>query len=305
MSAIKNLSLEPEAKRLQKIEQEIKDSCSSFKPKKGTGSNPRSCGHWYVRSRVCIVCKTKVEKREGRAFDYLVQGLQLSHEAVALTKRFTTKSYCVKERKLHLVLDLDHTLLHATNVSRLSKAEKYLIREAREVLRKIVVGEDSTEFLTKLRPFVHDFLKEANEMFTMYVYTMGTRDYAKALLELIDPEGDYFEGRVIKGDDSPYVKTLDLVWAEERGVLIVDDTASVWTHHKSNLVEISKYNYFRDDGQKDSKPYSEEKGDESESNGALANVLKLLREVHCEFFRVKKDQLESQDVRLLLKINRT
>ncbi|CAH2067800.1 unnamed protein product [Thlaspi arvense] len=313
MSVLKNLSLEPEEKikSVQKIEHEIRESCSSLvaeveskKPHKSTqkpkGRSTRSCGHWYVRHRACVVCKSKVDKREGRAFDYLVQGLQLSHEAVALTKRFTTRSSCLKERKLHLVLDLDHTLLHCTQVSRLSKAEKYLLRESREDLRKMEVGEDSTEYLTKLRPFVHDFLMEANEMFTMYAYTMGSRDYAKALLELIDPEGDYFEDRVITADDSPFVKTLDLVLAEERGVVIVDDTRSVWTHHKSNLVEISKYNYFRDDGQQDSKPYSEEKIDESEDDGALANVLKLLKELHSGFFRVKKDQLESQDVRLLL-----
>ncbi|VVA97538.1 unnamed protein product [Arabis nemorensis] len=163
------------------------------------------------------------------------------------------------------------------------------------------VGEDSTEFLTKLRPFVREFLKEASKMFTMYAYTMGSRDYAKALVELIDPTGVYFEDRVITKEDNPYAKTLDLVLAEERGVVIVDDTASVWTHHKSNLVEISKYNYFRDNGPQGSKPYSEEKSDESESDGGLANVLKLLKEVHSGFFRVKKDQLESQDVRLLLK----
>ncbi|CAA7058612.1 unnamed protein product [Microthlaspi erraticum] len=308
MSVIRNLALESDAKRLQKIEQEIRDFVNQ-KSKTPIKSNPRSCGHWYVRYRVCIVCKSKVDKREGRAFDYLVQGLQLSHEAVTLTKRFTTQYYSLKEKKLHLVLDLDNTLLHVMNVSRLSKAEKYLIKEAsstsplRDDLWKIEVGKYSTEYLTKLRPFVRDFLEEANEMFTVSVYTMGSRDYAKALLELIDPEEVYFEGRVITGDDSPYVKTLDLVLAEERGVVIVDDTRSVWTHHKSNLVEISKYYYFRDNAQQESssKPYSEEKSDESEGDGGLANVLKLLKEVHCGFFRVKKDQLLSQDVRLLLK----
>jgi RNA polymerase II C-terminal domain phosphatase-like 3/4 len=46
-------------------------------------------------------------------------------------------------------------------------------------------------------------------------------------------------------------------------------------------------------------PYSEEKTDESESEGGLANVLKLLKEVHQRFFRVE-EELESKDVRSLL-----
>jgi RNA polymerase II C-terminal domain phosphatase-like 3/4 len=63
-------------------------------------------------------------------------------------------------------------------------------------------------------------------------------------------------------------------------------------------VDISKYSYFRLKGQ-DSMPYSEEKTDESESEGGLANVLKLLKEVHQRFFRVE-EELESKDVRSLL-----
>lgn len=80
----------------------------------------------------------------------------------------------------------------------------------------------------------------------------------------------------------------------------MDDRRDVWPDHKSNLVEISSYEYFRmsNIGQC-SKPYSEERLDESECNGGLVNVLRLLKEVHCGFFRVKED-LESKDVRLLL-----
>ncbi|CAH2035151.1 unnamed protein product [Thlaspi arvense] len=260
-----------------------------------------SCGHWYVRHGVCIACESTVDKREGRPFDYLEQGLQLSHEAVAFTKRSATRFHCLKEKKLHLVLDLDHTLLHSTEVSYLSQAEKYLIEEADSTSREDLCKLDA-EYLTKLRPFLRSFLKEASEMFTMYVYTMGNRDYAKAVLELVDPKRIYFGERVITRDESPYMKTLDLVLSEERGVVIVDDTPDVWTHHhKSNLVEISKYNYFRVDGlPEESTSYSEEKRDESENDGGLANVLKLLKEVHCGFFSVKEDQFESQDVRFLL-----
>lgn len=189
MSVVENFSSEPQAKR-QKIEPKINESSSSL-------SSSSSCGHWYVFHGICIACKSTVNKSQGRAFDYIFNGLQLSHEAVALTKCFTTKFSCLNDKKLHLVLDLDHTLLHTVMVPSLSQAEKYLLEEAgsatREDLWKIKAIGDPMEFLTKLRPFVRDFLNEANQMFTMYVYTKGSREYAKQVLELIDPKKLYFE----------------------------------------------------------------------------------------------------------------
>ncbi|KAL9298901.1 putative protein-serine/threonine phosphatase [Arabidopsis thaliana] len=138
-------------------------------------------------------------------------------------------------------------------------------------------------------------------MFTMFVYTMGSRIYAKAILEMIDPKKLYFGNRVITKDESPRMKTLNLVLAEERGVVIVDDTRDIWPHHKNNLIQIRKYKYFRRSGL-DSNSYSEKKTDEGENDGGLANVLKLLREVHRRFFIVEVEEvLESMDVRSLLK----
>ncbi|CAA7015584.1 unnamed protein product [Microthlaspi erraticum] len=287
------------------VENMVKDFETTIKVSSSSPPSSSSCGHCYVRYGVCIVCKSAVDKSQGRAFDYLLQGLQLSHEAVRSTKRFTTQYHCHNNKKLHLVLDLDHTLLHSVRVSRLSKEEKYLIEEAgsktREDLWQIKHREGSNDpYLIKLRPSLRKFLEEAEEMFVMYVYTMGTRGYAKARLKLIDPDGIYFGDRVITRDESPCEKTLGLVLAEERGVVIVDDTRHVWTHHKSNLVQIIKYNYFRDNGKQVSKTYSEEKRDESEKGGPLAKVLTLLKEVHCGFFGVKEELLESQDVRLLV-----
>ncbi|XP_010487640.1 PREDICTED: RNA polymerase II C-terminal domain phosphatase-like 4 [Camelina sativa] len=279
------------------VESDYMEVAPSINESSPSPSSSRSCDHWYVRYGVCIACKSTVNKRQGRAFNYLIKGLQLSHEAAVFTKRFTTQYHLVNEKKLHLVLDLDYTLLDSIRASLLSETDKYLLEEAcsREDLWRVDTG-----FLTKLRPFVHEFLKEANKMFTMYVYTMGNRVYAKSVLKAIDPKRIYFGDRVITRDESPYAKTLDLVLAEERGVVIVDDTRDVWTHHQSNLVEINEYHYFRVvDGPEEPISYTAEKTDESSSDGELAKVLNILKEVHCGFFRVKED-LESQDVRFLL-----
>ncbi|VVB12503.1 unnamed protein product [Arabis nemorensis] len=190
-------------------------------------------------------------------------------------------------------------------VSELTEEEKYLIGEVdlREDLWRFNRGY-SSEFLIKLRPFVCEFLKEANKMFSMYVYTMGDRDYANTVLKLIDPEKVYFGRRVITRKESPYIKTLDLVLVHECGVVIVDDSSHVWPDHKRNLLEITKYNYFRDKTSRDvdySKSYAEEKRDGSQKDGSLANVLRVLKDVYERIFNggIEKElDVDSKDVRM-------
>ncbi|XP_010477263.1 PREDICTED: RNA polymerase II C-terminal domain phosphatase-like 4 [Camelina sativa] len=271
----------------------IENAFLGLESKRVTTSN---CDHFFVRYGICCNCRSTVDRDYGRAFDYLVHGLQLSHKAVSATKTHTTQLACENEKKLHLVLDLDHTLLHSVTVSRLSKAEEYLLGESYSRNDLWTLG---TEMLIKLRPFVHEFLKEANELFSMYVYTMGNRDYAQAVLKLIDPKKVYFGDRVITREESGFTKTLDLVLAHERGVVIVDDTRQVWSDdHNRNLLQITKYNFFRDYDHVGPKSYAEEKRDESSSHGSLAYVLKILKEVHQGFF--SGGELHSKDVRLLL-----
>ncbi|KAH0890366.1 hypothetical protein HID58_052795 [Brassica napus] len=150
------------------------------------------------------------------------------------------------------------------------------------------------EHLIKLRPFLDEFLREANKLFYMYVYTMGTYRYAQNVLSLIDPDKLYFGDRVITREKSPHKKTLDLLSADKRRVVIVDDTSSVWPQHKRNLLEIAKYIYFRDGMKWES--YAEKKRDESRSKGALSNVLKLLQQAHRRF-----QDFDSNDLRLLIR----
>ena len=85
--------------------------------------------------------------------------------------------------------------------------------------------------VTKLRPNVHTFLEEASKLFEMYIYTMGSRDYALEMAELIDPKNKYFDSRIISRDDSTQEKqkSLDIVLGRENAVLIVDDTKRVTT----------------------------------------------------------------------------
>ncbi|EOA36682.1 hypothetical protein CARUB_v10012035mg [Capsella rubella] len=197
-----------------------------------------------------------------------------------------------KKKKLHLVLDLDHTLIHSRLVSDLSIQEKYLLEEAktRQDLWRC------NEYMIKLRPCVHEFLLEANKLFTMHVYTMASSSYAETVLRCIDPDQVYFGNRVIAREASPYFKTLDLVQADKRKVVIVDDTVDVWPYDERNLLHITRYKYFRDDDDTMSESYAEEKKDESRRRGSLANVFRFLQDAHKRF----QEELGVKDVRLLI-----
>jgi RNA polymerase II subunit A-like phosphatase len=41
-----------------------------------------------------------------------------------------------------------------------------------------------------------------SEIYEMHVYTMGTRSYADAICDVIDPDGHIFGGRVLSRDES-------------------------------------------------------------------------------------------------------
>ncbi|XP_010500109.1 PREDICTED: RNA polymerase II C-terminal domain phosphatase-like 4 [Camelina sativa] len=211
-------------------------------------------------------------------------------------ERKKNKNKKKKKKKLHLVLDLDHTLIQSKVVRNLPMEEKYLLEEADSRLDLWICSYDSCcEFMIKLRPFVHEFLLEANKLFTMHVYTMSSSSYAKTVLKLIDPDKVYFGDRVITREASPYYKTLDLVKADKRRVVIVDDTVDVWPYHQRNLLQITRYKYFRDAGTM-SESYAEAKKDESRRKGSLAYVLKFLKHVHKRF----EEELDCKDLRPLI-----
>ncbi|XP_034681267.1 RNA polymerase II C-terminal domain phosphatase-like 4 isoform X6 [Vitis riparia] len=129
---------------------------------------------------------------------------------------------------------------------------------------------ESMPMLAKLRPFVCIFLKEASKMFEMYVYTMGEQFYALEMVKVLDPRTVYFSSSVISQADSTqrHQKGLDVVLGPKSAVLILDDT---------------------------------ERSDESEPDGALATILKVLQQTQSTLFDPElSDNFSGRDVRQVL-----
>lgn len=87
--------------------------------------------------------------------------------------------------------------------------------------------------LMKLRPFLRTFLKEANKLFRMYIYTTREQDYATEVAKLLDPQCVYFPSTVICQSNNTTMnqRGLDFVLAPENLVIILDDKEHVSSSH--------------------------------------------------------------------------
>lgn len=208
-------------------------------------SSSSSCSHPTFLDGRCEICR-QVDAHSffsAVPLEYITKGLRMSSEEIDRRRASELKNLLSK-KKLYLVLDLDHTLLH--NISSLG--------------------------IVKLRPFVHKFLKETSRLFELCIYTMGARPRANKMAQILDPDKRYFDFRIISREDCTVKnkKGLDVVLADESVVVIVDDTESVWDKHKSNLIPIDAYHYS---------PEYKTKPDD-----ALVRTLEILKNVHKRFF---------------------
>jgi RNA polymerase II C-terminal domain phosphatase-like 3/4 len=286
---------------------------SHEEPGTSSDTSPKSdvCTHPGVMGGMCIRCGEKVDDQTGVAFGYIHKDLRLANEEIARLRDKDLKSL-YRHKKLYLVLDLDHTLLNSTRFMDILPEEKYLSCRAESVqgvdaTRGSLFRLDAMHMMTKLRPYVHTFLKEASSLFEMYIYTMGERAYAMQMAKLLDPENVYFNLKVIAQGDCTqrHQKGLDVVLGQESAVIILDDTEPVWVKHKENLILMERYHFFASSCKQfgfNCQSLSQLQNDENEAEGSLATVLQVLKRIHTMFYDpVLGDNLADRDVRQILK----
>ncbi|XP_072961312.1 RNA polymerase II C-terminal domain phosphatase-like 4 isoform X1 [Typha angustifolia] len=259
---------------------------------------------------LCMRCgQLEEDDGSGVAFGYIHKDLKLGATEMDRLRGADLKKL-LREKKLILILDLDHTLLNSTRLVDVSIEEDYLIRQAdstKDDPGRSLFRLDSIHMLTKLRPFIHDFLREASSMFDMYVYTMAERSYALEMVKLLDPGNVYFNSKVISQSDCTqrHQKGLDVVLGAESVAVILDDTEFVWQKHKENLIQMERYHFFSSSCRQfgfSIKSLSESMKDEMESDGALATILNVLKKSHQRFFDPELGiDLSSRDVRQVMK----
>jgi RNA polymerase II C-terminal domain phosphatase-like 3/4 len=220
------------------VEEQRQDQGMSISPDKfatGPSKNVQVelCPHPGYFGGLCFRCGKPRDEEDvsGVAFGYIHKGLRLGTSEIDRLRGADLKNL-LRERKLVLILDLDHTLINSTKLQDISSAENELgIRTAalKDDPDRSIFTLDSMQMLTKLRPFVCKFLKEASNMFEMYIYTMGDKAYAIEIAKLLDPTNVYFPSKVISNSDCTqrHQKGLDVILGAESVAVILDDTEYV------------------------------------------------------------------------------
>ncbi|XP_044472578.1 RNA polymerase II C-terminal domain phosphatase-like 4 isoform X2 [Mangifera indica] len=294
--------------KLESIHEQGSTSYATLEQQTEESTKLDRCTHPGFFEEMCIYCGQRSDEASGVTFGYIHKGLRLGNDEIVRLRNADVKNL-LRHRRLYLVLDLDHTLLNSILLAHLTPDEDYLKSQA-DSLQDVSKGSlfmlTFMHMMTKLRPFVRTFLKEASQMFEMYIYTMGDRPYALEMAKLLDPTGEYFSAKVISRDDGTqrHQKGLDVVLGQESAVLILDDTENAWVKHKDNLILMERYHFFASSCYQfgyNCKSLSQLKSDESEPDGALAAVLKVLKRVHNIFFDEPGDDAAGKDVRQALK----
>ncbi|KAI3886599.1 hypothetical protein MKX03_019350 [Papaver bracteatum] len=182
-----------------------------------------------------------------------------------------------ERKKLCLVLDLDHTLLHSVRVQ--------------------YVSVEDQKYLNLRVSYMKD--SDGNSLYMHMGY------YAEEMGRLLHPQGKIFKSIIVPKDDSTKEnrKNLDILSGpNELNTIIVDDTKRVWKKNKRNLIWIEKYNYFTEGG------HILKKDGSDDEDGALESVTEILQGVHKMFFQCfpvpspdeLQEYIKSEDVRPLL-----
>jgi len=153
------------------------------------------------------------------------------------------------EGKLTVVLDIDETLIHA----RLPDDIYRQMEDRQDISRSssfhgetfdisIRPGEN---FTVNKRPGLDEFLRIASEKYELIAYTAAVEEYAKPLIDKLDPENKYFRHRLYRthciSTNGHYVKDLRFVNRRLNRVVLVDNNAYCFLPQLENGVPISSF----------------------------------------------------------------
>ena len=158
-------------------------------------------------------------------------------------------------KKLSLVVDLDQTIIHATvdpTVAEWQQDAENPNHDAVKDVRSFVLKDEGPGskggcwYYIKLRPGLTEFLQNVAKLYELHIYTMGTRQYAKNIAEIIDPAHKIFGDRILSRDESGSMtaKNLHRLFpVDTKMVVIIDDRGDVWKW-SPNLIKVTPYDFF-------------------------------------------------------------
>ncbi|KAG0214111.1 Carboxy-terminal domain (CTD) phosphatase [Mortierella sp. GBA30] len=206
----------------------------------------QGCDHDSVYEGMCVVCCKSVEVTTR-------SHVNMTHDAMSLAvsrpeaKRLEqgNAERLLEEGKLSLIVDLDQTLIHATVGTAIDEwinAQGEMPKD----IKMFPLPDSPTPYYIKLRPHLEAFLKKVTKLYELHIYTMGTRNYAAAVANVIDPDSKFFSQRILSRDENSSMtqKSIERLFpCDNSMVVVIDDRADVW-QYSPNLVKVHPYEYF-------------------------------------------------------------
>jgi len=164
------------------------------------------------------------------------------------------KKRLLASRKLSLVVDLDQTIIHAAvdpTIAEWQKDKDNPNHEAVKDVRAFQLVDDGPGmrgcwYYIKLRPGLFEFLEHVSQLYELHIYTMGTRQYAQQIADIVDPKRKYFGDRILSRDESGSMlqKNLERLFpVDTKMVVIIDDRGDVWKW-SANLIRVTPFDFF-------------------------------------------------------------
>jgi len=142
--------------------------------------------------------------------------------------------FCGSNKFITLVLDLDETLVHASEKRPIDDRLSYLT---------VTVADGRTLYVTK-RPYLEEFLSAMAPYFNLVVFTASTRQYADIVIDWLE-EDIVFEKRLYRESctklSSGYTKDLRIVTQDLKRVVIVDNSPTAYQMNPENAIPIKSW----------------------------------------------------------------
>ena len=93
----------------------------------------------------------------------------------------------------------------------------------------IVKKKDKVRYFVKIRPYAEEFIKLVSQFYEIIVFTASTKDYADAIIKLLDPKDKYIDfvltrKNCMKTKKQYYIKDLRILKNRHlKNIIIVDN----------------------------------------------------------------------------------
>jgi Dullard-like phosphatase family protein len=161
---------------------------------------------------------------------------ELIHQRVVLLPEYNQKKT--------LILDLDETLIHADFAGKFDNHDHTIT---------FLYEEEFVSVNIFIRPGVKEFLKRVSQIFEIFIFTAGLKEYADACIDIIDPERKIFKHRLYRDsciplNDKTFIKDLRIFKnRKQENLILVDNSFYSFSNQPKNGVLINSFYNDKDD----------------------------------------------------------